>query len=88
VEGVGVVYKQDSECPESFKEPIRGFHDLQRKKPTSLLILLRVEFNLNGLPDNVVHIFVFRGKDGRIVELNAVSVLDTMFSYSPLIGIF
>jgi hypothetical protein len=38
--------------PECFKEPIRGFHDLLRQKPPSLLILLRVEFKLSGLPDN------------------------------------
>jgi hypothetical protein len=37
-----------------------------------------VEFNLNGLPDNVGHISGFRGEDGRIIELNAVSLVDTV----------
>jgi hypothetical protein len=40
-----------------------------------------VEFNLNGLPDNAVNISGFRGEDGRFVELNAVSLVDTVFSY-------
>jgi hypothetical protein len=34
-----------------------------------------VEITLNGLPDNTVHISGFRGEDGRIVELNAVSLV-------------
>jgi hypothetical protein len=53
-----------------------------------MLILLRVEFNLNGLPDNAVHMSGFRGKDGRIVEPNVVSVVDTVFSYSRLVQMF
>jgi hypothetical protein len=36
-----------------------------------------MEFNLNGLPDNEVHISGFHGEDGRIVELNVVSVVGT-----------
>jgi hypothetical protein len=40
-----------------------------------------VEFNLNGLPNNAVHTSGFRGEDGRIVELNALSMVDTVFSY-------
>jgi hypothetical protein len=40
-----------------------------------------VEFNLNGLPDNVVHISGFHGEDGSIMELNVESVVDTVFSY-------
>jgi hypothetical protein len=79
-------------CPwvlsESFKEPIRGFHDLARQKPNSLLILLSVEFKLNGLPDNTVHISGFRSEDGRTVELNAVSQVDTVFSYDRPVRIF
>jgi hypothetical protein len=43
--------------------------------------IVGVEFNLNGLSDNVVHISGFHGKDGRIVELNAVSLVDAVFSY-------
>jgi hypothetical protein len=37
-----------------FREPIRGFQGLLRQKPHSLLILLSVEFNLNGIPNNAV----------------------------------
>jgi hypothetical protein len=40
-----------------------------------------MEFILSGLPDNAVHIFDFGGEDGRIVELNAVSLVDTVFNY-------
>jgi hypothetical protein len=34
--------------------------------------MVTVEFSLNGLPDNAVHISGFCGEDGRIVELNAL----------------
>jgi hypothetical protein len=37
-----------------------------------------MEFNLNGLPDNAVHISGFRGDNERIEELNAVSLVDTV----------
>jgi hypothetical protein len=47
--------------------------------------IVGVEFNLNGLPDNAIHISGFRGEDGRIVELNAVSLGDTVFSYGRLV---
>jgi hypothetical protein len=40
-----------------------------------------VEFNLNGPPDSAVHISGFCGEDGRIVEMNAVTLVDTVFSY-------
>jgi hypothetical protein len=73
--------------PESFKEPIKGYHDLLRQKPPSLDIV-RVEFNLSGLPDNAVHISGFRQEDGRIVKLSAVSVVNTVFSYGRLIRMF
>jgi hypothetical protein len=47
-----------------------------------------MEFNLNGLPDNTVHISAFGGEDGRIMELKAVSLVDTMFSYGQLVRMF
>jgi hypothetical protein len=74
-------------CPESFKEPIRGFHDLLRQYTLSVDIV-RVEFNLNGLPDTAVHISGFRDEDGSIVELNAVSLVDTVFSYIRFVWMF
>jgi hypothetical protein len=43
-------------------------------KTTFSVDIVRVEFNLNGLPDNSVHITGFRGKDERSVELNAVTL--------------
>jgi hypothetical protein len=43
--------------------------------------IVSMEFNLNGLPDNAVHISGFRGEDGRIVELNALSMVSPVFSY-------
>jgi hypothetical protein len=44
--------------------------------------IVRVEFNLNGLPDNAVYISGSLGENGRIVELNAVSLVDTVLGYS------
>jgi hypothetical protein len=44
-----------------------------------------VEFYLNGLPDNAVYISGFRGENGRIVELNAVSLVYIVFSYGRLV---
>jgi hypothetical protein len=41
----------------------------------------RLEFNLNGLPNHAAHISGFCGKDGSILELNAVSLVDIVFSY-------
>jgi hypothetical protein len=51
-------------------------------KSTLSVDTVRVEFNLNGLPNNAVHISGFCGEDGRIMELNVVSLVDTVFSYS------
>jgi hypothetical protein len=53
-----------------------------------LVDIVRVEFNLNGLPNNAAHIFGFLGEDGSIVELNAVSLVDTVFSYGRLVRMF
>jgi hypothetical protein len=39
--------------------------------------MLRMELNLNGLPDNAVQISGFHGNDGRIVELNVMSLVDS-----------
>jgi hypothetical protein len=50
--------------------------------------IVRVEFDLNGLPDNAIHISGFRGEDGRIVKLNAMSLVDTVFSYGRLVRMF
>jgi hypothetical protein len=40
-----------------------------------------VEFNLIGLPNNAEHLSGFCGEDGRIVELDVVSTVNTAFSY-------
>jgi hypothetical protein len=47
-----------------------------------------VDFNLNGLPDNAVHISDFHGEDGRIVELNGVSLVNTVFGYRRFVWMF
>jgi hypothetical protein len=47
-----------------------------------------MELNLNVLPDNAVHTSGFRGEDGRIAELNAVSLVDAVFSYGRLVRMF
>jgi hypothetical protein len=74
--------------PKVFREPIRGFHDLLRQKTTLSIDIVMVEFSLNGFPNNAVHMSGFRGEDGRIVELNSVSLVDTVFSYSQLVRVF
>jgi hypothetical protein len=40
-----------------------------------------MELNLNGLHNDVIHVSGFRGKDGGIVKLNAVSQFDAVFSH-------
>jgi hypothetical protein len=52
------------------------------------MIIVKLEFDLNGLPDNAVHISGFRGEDGRIVELNAMTLVYTVFSYGRLVRMF
>jgi hypothetical protein len=47
-----------------------------------------VGFNLSFFPNMAVHVSGTRGEDGGIVELNAVSLADTVFSYGRLVGIF
>jgi hypothetical protein len=71
--------------PKGCRELISGFHDLLRQKPPSFVDTVRVEFNVNGLPNNVVHISSFCGEDGGIVELNVVSLVDTVFNYGRLV---
>jgi hypothetical protein len=44
-----------------------------------------VELNLDGLPNNMVHVSDFHGEDGGIVELNAVFLADTLFGYGQLV---
>jgi hypothetical protein len=39
-----------------------------------------MELNLNGLPNDVVHVSGFNGEDGGFVEPNAVSQFNCMFS--------
>jgi hypothetical protein len=41
----------------------------------------------NGLADSAVHISGFHGEDGSIVELNTMSLVDTVFSYGRLVRI-
>jgi hypothetical protein len=40
-----------------------------------------MELNLNGFPDDAIHISGLGGEDGGIVKLNAVSQVDAMFSH-------
>jgi hypothetical protein len=47
-----------------------------------------MQFNVNGPPNNVVHISGFLGKAGGIMELNVVSLGDTVFGYGRLLQMF
>jgi hypothetical protein len=43
---------------------------------------------LEKLRDIAGHIYGFRGEDGRILELNAVSLVDTVLSYGRSVWMF
>jgi hypothetical protein len=73
--------------PKVFRELRRGLHVLETKSTLSVDIV-RVELNLNGLPIIAIHISGFHGKDGRVVELNVLSQVDTVFSYGRLLQMF
>jgi hypothetical protein len=47
-----------------------------------------VEFKLNGIPNNSIHVSGLCGEDGGIVELNVVCLADTVFSYGQLVWMF
>jgi hypothetical protein len=40
-----------------------------------------MELNINGLPNDAVHLSCFSGEDGGFAELIAVSQVDGVFSY-------
>jgi hypothetical protein len=40
-----------------------------------------MEINLNVLPNDAIHVSGFSGKDGGFVKLDAVSLVDGVFSY-------
>jgi hypothetical protein len=41
-----------------------------------------MELNLNGLPNDVIHVSGFSGKDAGILKLNVVSQVNAVFSHS------
>jgi hypothetical protein len=57
-------------------------------KATLSVDIVMVEFTLSGLHNNAVHTSVFHCEDGSIVELNAVSLVDTVFGYGRLVRVF
>jgi hypothetical protein len=74
--------------PKVFRLLIKRLPKFTEPKATLSVDIVRVEFNLNSLLNNVVHISGFCGEDGRIVELNVVSVVDTVFSYGQVVRMF
>jgi hypothetical protein len=52
---------------------MRGFHELLTQK--------RMKLYLNSLPNNAIHVTGLSGEDGGTVKQNAVSQVDTLFSY-------
>jgi hypothetical protein len=68
------------------REQMGGFHDFLGQKPTPHFA--GMELNINGLPNNVIHVSGFSGEDGGIAKLNAVSQVNTVFSYSSLVWMF
>jgi hypothetical protein len=49
-----------------------GFHDLLRKNQP-LFHIVGMELNLNGLPNDAIHVSGFGGENGGFVKLNVVS---------------
>jgi hypothetical protein len=47
-----------------------------------------MELNLNGLPNDAIHIFGHGSKDAGIVKLNVVSQVDAVFSHGCLVWMF
>jgi hypothetical protein len=43
--------------------------------------IVGMELNLNGLPNDAIHVSGFSREDGGFVELNAMSQVDDVFSY-------
>jgi hypothetical protein len=52
-----------------------------RRETTLSVHIVRVEFNFSYYPNNAVCVSGFCGKDGGIVELNLMSLADTVFGY-------
>jgi hypothetical protein len=73
--------------PKVFREPVET-PGLAETKTSLSVNIARVEFHLDGLRNNAVHISGFHGEDGRIVELNSVFLADTVFSYGRLLLMF
>jgi hypothetical protein len=71
--------------PKVLREPMRGFHDIYKNNLS--LDIVKVEFNLNGFHNNAADISDFRSEDVSIVELNAVSPVDILFSYGRCIDV-
>jgi hypothetical protein len=63
-----------------FREPIRGFCDLLRRKPPSFLIQWWSSISKASIRMRSIYL-VFRGEDESIAELNAVSLVNNEFSY-------
>jgi hypothetical protein len=51
-------------------------------KPHLSVHVVVMELNLNGLPNDVIHVLGLGGEDGGIVYLNVVSQVDAVFSHS------
>jgi hypothetical protein len=65
------------------REQMRGFHDLQRQKPTSVHIV-GMELKFNGLPNDAILVLGLSGEDGVI----AVSQVSAVFSHGWLVWMF
>ncbi|PNF14549.1 hypothetical protein B7P43_G14957 [Cryptotermes secundus] len=47
-----------------------------------------MQFNLNCLPNDAIHIVGLGGEDGGVLKLNAVYQIDAAFSYGRLVRLF
>jgi hypothetical protein len=59
-------------------ERMKVFHD---QEEAILLVLVRVEFNFNGLPDHMVQVSGFGGEDAEVLEFELKAQLDTVLGH-------
>jgi hypothetical protein len=61
-----------------FEGAVERLPRLAGTKPHLSVHIAGMELNLNGLPNDVIHISGLGGEDGGIVKLNVVSILATL----------
>jgi hypothetical protein len=64
------------------------FPSLIETKSCFLVHVVRMEFNLSGLHDDVIQVMALRGEYGGVAKLDTVIQLDAVFCYGWLVRMF